>query len=77
MIYNEYTSIFKFLTSKSLQETLGQGGSLEGWAEWLEGVADRVLGHAPREEYADAAKQFLLRYDMEFLVVKKSVGLTP
>ena len=46
-----------------MQDTLSQQGSLESWAEWLEGVADRVLGGVAQDKFDQAAKQFLLRLE--------------
>ena len=50
-----------FDLEQDFKDTLSQQVSLECWAEWLEGVADRVLKAETKENYATAAKQFLLR----------------
>ena len=55
---------------QDFKDTLSQQVSLECWAEWLEGVADRVLKAETKENIAAAAKQFLLRLEFSFMKIR-------
>ena len=60
----------------SFKATLQQQASLESWAAWLEGVVDSILNtNLTRENYIQAARQFLLRWSFYSSMIIRDLTL--
>ena len=61
---------------ESFKTTLQQGGSLETWAGWLEGVVDSVLSNKlDQDMYVNSARQFLLRWSFYSSMIIRDLTL--
>ena len=61
---------------ESFKATLQQQASLESWAAWLEGVVDSILNtNLSRENYIQAARQFLLRWSFYSSMIIRDLTL--
>ena len=61
---------------ESFKATLQQQASLESWASWLEGVVDSILNpNLSKENYIQAARQFLLRWSFYSSMIIRDLTL--